>query len=75
VIPEFLSIAFFVLLLILVTLALVISKTPPMYSDDVQLPDGTVIQYTRVDDRPFAIVVPTISDKLVDITHEIWLSK
>ena len=47
----------------------IVYKSPhvQVYSDDVQLPDGAVIQYTRFDDCPFAIVVPRIDDKLVMI--------
>jgi hypothetical protein len=38
-----------------------------VYSDDVQLLNGSVIRFTRVDDSPFAIIVPTIPGKLVMI--------
>jgi ADP-ribose pyrophosphatase len=38
-----------------------------IYSDSVQLPDGTVIQYTRFDDCPFTIVVPTVAEGLIMI--------
>jgi ADP-ribose pyrophosphatase len=38
-----------------------------VYSDDVQLPDGSIIQYTRFDDCPFTIVVPTVANGLVMI--------
>src|SRR3989304_5938111 len=36
-----------------------------LYCDDVRLPEGTSIQYARVGERPFSVIVPTISDKLV----------
>ena len=38
-----------------------------LYCDDIRLPEGTSIQYARVDERPFTVIVPTISDKLVMI--------
>jgi ADP-ribose pyrophosphatase len=46
-----------------------IYKSPyvQLYCDDIRLPDGTSIQFTRVDERPFTVIVPTISDKLVMI--------
>ena len=38
-------------------------------SDDVELPDGKVIQYTRVDENPFAVVVPLKSGKIVMVKN------
>ncbi len=43
------------------------SKYIALHLDDVKLPDGTVIQYTRVDQLPFVVVVPTFSDKIIMI--------
>jgi ADP-ribose pyrophosphatase len=43
------------------------SKYIIVHLDDVKLPDGTIIQYTRVDYLPFVVVVPTILDKIVMI--------
>jgi ADP-ribose pyrophosphatase len=36
-----------------------------VHNDGVRLPDGTEIEYARIDERPFSIVVPMISGKLV----------
>src|SRR4030065_690444 len=46
-----------------------IYKSPyvQLHCDDVRLPEGTSIQFARVDERPFSVIVPTISDKLVMI--------
>src|SRR3972149_9641474 len=46
-----------------------IYKSPyvQLYCDDFRLPEGTGIQYARVDERPFSVIVPTFSDKLVMI--------
>jgi len=46
-----------------------IYKSPyvQLYCDDIRLPEGTSIQYARVDERPFSVIVPTISEKLVMI--------
>ena len=38
-----------------------------LYCDDIRLPEGTSIQYARIDERPFSVIVPKISDKLVMI--------
>jgi ADP-ribose pyrophosphatase len=38
-----------------------------LHCDDVRLPEGNIIQYARVDERPFSVIVPQISDKLVMI--------
>jgi len=38
-----------------------------LYCDDVRLPEGTSLQFARVDERPFSVIVPTLSDKLVMI--------
>jgi ADP-ribose pyrophosphatase len=43
------------------------SKYTIVHVDDVKLPDGTTIQYTKVDHIPFVVVVPTISDKIIMI--------
>src|SRR4030067_3215552 len=46
-----------------------IYKSPyvQLYCDDIRLPEGTSIQYARIDERPFSVIVPTFSDKLVMI--------
>ena len=46
-----------------------IYKSPyvQLYCDEVRLPEGTSIKYDRVDERPYSVIVPTISDKLVMI--------
>jgi ADP-ribose pyrophosphatase len=46
-----------------------IYKSPyvQLYNDIIRLAEGTSIQYSRVDERPFSVIVPTISDKLVMI--------
>jgi ADP-ribose pyrophosphatase len=36
-----------------------------VHLDDVKLPDGTMIQYTRVDHPPFVVIVPTILNKII----------
>jgi ADP-ribose pyrophosphatase len=36
-----------------------------VYQDDVLLPEDVRLEYARVDERPFSIVVPLISGKLV----------
>jgi len=38
-----------------------------VHLDDVKLPDGTTIQYTRVDHPPFVVVVPIFLDKIIMI--------
>ena len=43
------------------------SKHTVVYLDDVRLPDGTIIRYTRVNDPPFVVVVPKILDKIIMI--------
>lgn len=43
------------------------SKYVSVKLDDVKLPDGTVIQYTRIHRLPFVVVVPTILDKILMI--------
>lgn len=43
------------------------SKYAVVHLDDVKLPDGTTIQYTRVDHPPFVVVVPTFLDKIIMI--------
>jgi len=46
-----------------------IYKSPygQLYNDDIRLPQGSSIQFARVDERPFSVIVPTISEKLVMI--------
>ena len=44
-----------------------IYKSPyvQLYCDVIRLPEGTSIQYSRVDERPFSVIVPTISNKII----------
>lgn len=43
------------------------SQYTAVYEDDVKIPDGTIIQYTRIDLPDFVTIVPILHDQIVMI--------